>query len=85
MTECWACHHEDYSALPGQSGGIVLAQRDILMEGKSYFALHREDVSGLLLHVTGREVCTIGFGLGRATAMAIPSTHYPTETFVDHI
>jgi hypothetical protein len=82
MTECWACHHEDYSALPGQTGGIVLAQRGILMEGSSYFALHRDDVAGLLLHKTGREVCSTGFGDRESTA-CLPSIHDPTGKFVN--
>jgi hypothetical protein len=56
LTECWACHHEDYTTLPGQVGGMIFAQKDILMVGKSYYMLHRDNVSHLELRITGKEV-----------------------------
>jgi hypothetical protein len=40
LTDCWACHKEDYSGLKGQKGGIVFAQRDALLVATQYVILH---------------------------------------------
>lgn len=61
LLECWACHHEDYSKLKGQKGGLVLARKNVLMRGHSYLLLHPDNVGmdGIELQYTGQEVCYI--------------------------
>ncbi|TPX69227.1 hypothetical protein SpCBS45565_g02557 [Spizellomyces sp. 'palustris'] len=44
LTDCWACHREDYSQLPGQKAGVILAQRKAVLVARSYVVLHPEDV-----------------------------------------
>ncbi|KAI8826259.1 ubiquitin-conjugating enzyme E2-binding protein [Fimicolochytrium jonesii] len=44
LTDCWACHKEDYSQMPGQKGGVVLAVKGTLLVAKSYVVLHPDDV-----------------------------------------
>lgn len=57
MTECWACHHEDYTKLPGQEGGTIFAQRDVLMYSNNYYLIHPANaLDALDINVTGREV-----------------------------
>ena len=58
MTECWACHHEDYTTLPGQVGGQVFAQKNVLLAGISYYLLHPThlDLDKIHIRLTGREV-----------------------------
>ncbi|KAI8901660.1 ubiquitin-conjugating enzyme E2-binding protein [Globomyces pollinis-pini] len=57
MSECWACHKEDYSNLPGQMGGMILPQLNVLLVGVSYYLLHplNMDTNRVRLHYTGRE------------------------------
>lgn len=57
MTECWACHHEDYTTLPGQVGGQVFAQKNVLLAGISYYLLHPThlDLDKIHIRLTGRE------------------------------
>jgi hypothetical protein len=59
MIDCWSCHNEDYSTLPGQQGGLILAQKKTLMVGLSYFTIHPDSInlSSLALEYSGREVC----------------------------
>ena len=58
MTECWACHHEDYTTLPGQIGGTIIAQENALLSGISYYLMHPKhvDLEKILIRLTGREV-----------------------------
>lgn len=58
MTECWACHHEDYTTLPGQTGGTIFAQENVLLSGISYYLLHPNHVNldRMYIRLTGREV-----------------------------
>ena len=58
MTECWACYHEDYTTLPGQIGGQVFAQENVLLSGISYYLLHPShlDLGKVHVRLTGREV-----------------------------
>ncbi|KAH6567179.1 hypothetical protein BASA60_009152 [Batrachochytrium salamandrivorans] len=58
MLECWACHHEDYSStLQGQQGGLILAQRDAVLVGDSYFIVHPANMcmDSLMIVYTGNE------------------------------
>lgn len=58
MSECWACHNEDYTKLPGQVGGLIYAQKNALMVANSYYMIHPENVTNnsVELKFTGREV-----------------------------
>ena len=58
MTDCWACHHEDYTTLKGQKDGLVFAQEKALLTGISYYLMHPNHMNLDYIHVkiTGREV-----------------------------
>ena len=45
LLDCWACHKEDYSGLPGQKGGIVLAQKNAILVSTQYVIVHPSNVS----------------------------------------
>ncbi|KAJ3347695.1 hypothetical protein HDU91_006719 [Kappamyces sp. JEL0680] len=57
MTDCWACHHEDYTTLSGQEGGTIYAQKDFLLNGLGYYLVHPHNMAldRLRLRFTGRE------------------------------
>lgn len=44
LTDCWACHKEDFSQMPGQKGGVVLAQESTILIAKTYIVLHPKDI-----------------------------------------
>ncbi|KAJ3177312.1 hypothetical protein HDU87_004564 [Geranomyces variabilis] len=73
LTDCWACHTEDYSQMPGQKGGVVLAKPGILMVGKSHVVLHPGDVDFAALDVDLAESSKGVLRVGR-TAPALCST-----------
>ena len=60
MLECWACHHEDYSStLQGQQGGLIFAQKRVVLESNGYIIVHPEDMAldnALEIVYTGNEV-----------------------------
>ena len=43
LLDCWACHKEDYSGLPGQKGGIILAQKNGVLVSTQYVIVHPEN------------------------------------------
>jgi hypothetical protein len=63
MTECWACHHEDYTTLSGQDGGIIYAQKGLLLDGLAYYLIHPSHMAeeSIMLRLTGREVGSVVF------------------------
>ena len=58
MTDCWACHREDYTTLKGQEAGLINPKRDVLMDGTSYYLLHPNNMAleKIQIRLTGREV-----------------------------
>jgi hypothetical protein len=58
MSDCWACHHEDYTNLHGQVGGLIYAQKNVLLNSIGYYMIHPENVisGNLKVNITGREV-----------------------------
>lgn len=65
MLDCWACHHEDYTKLPGnlvrnsgQIGGQILSKLDILMEAHTYWLIDPQNYNlhTSFLNYTGNEV-----------------------------
>jgi hypothetical protein len=58
MTDCWACHREDYTTLKGQEAGLITPKQDVLMDGIAYFLLHPKnlDLEKIQIRLTGREV-----------------------------
>jgi hypothetical protein len=44
LLDCWACHKEDYSGLPGQKGGIVLSQKNAVLVSTQYVIVHPSNV-----------------------------------------
>ncbi|KAJ3154616.1 hypothetical protein HDU89_007854 [Geranomyces variabilis] len=73
LTDCWACHTEDYSQMPGQKGGVVLAKQGVMMVGKSHVVLHPADVDFAALDVDLAESSKGVLRVGR-TAPALCST-----------
>ena len=48
LLDCWACHKEDYSGLPGQKGGIIFAQENACLISNSYLIVHPTDVVSMI-------------------------------------
>ncbi|KAJ3153070.1 hypothetical protein HDU86_005368 [Geranomyces michiganensis] len=73
LTDCWACHTEDYSQMAGQKGGVVLAKQGVVMVGKSHVVLHPADIDFTALDVDLAESSKGVLRVGR-TAPALCST-----------
>ncbi|RKO93642.1 hypothetical protein BDK51DRAFT_49633 [Blyttiomyces helicus] len=44
LTDCWACHTEDYTRMDGQVGGVVLAQKGKAIVADGTVLLHPADL-----------------------------------------
>lgn len=56
LTDCWACHKEDYSGLKGQKGGIVFAQENALLVATHYVILHPRNLDLEIVHTEDYKV-----------------------------
>ncbi|KAI9105428.1 ubiquitin-conjugating enzyme E2-binding protein [Phlyctochytrium arcticum] len=65
LTDCWACHREDYSQLPGQKGGVILAQPQALLVARNYIILHPHQVDMDAIHVDLSKASKSVLRLGR--------------------
>ncbi|KND05067.1 uncharacterized protein SPPG_00742, partial [Spizellomyces punctatus DAOM BR117] len=86
LTDCWACHREDYSQLPGQKAGVILAQRHAVLVARSYVVLHPEDVDLPRLSVDLAGANKGSLRLGRYAPALCASCQQPVgECYFDEI
>lgn len=45
LSECWSCHNEDFTKMPGQDQNGVIAQRDVIMYSRCYLLLHGDNLN----------------------------------------
>ncbi|KAI8907667.1 ubiquitin-conjugating enzyme E2-binding protein [Powellomyces hirtus] len=81
LTDCWACHKEDYSQMPGQKGGVVLAQPGVVLVGNSYIVLHPDDVDFTALEVDLEEKAKGVLRVGRTAPAHCTNCHEPIGDF----
>ncbi|KAI9009506.1 ubiquitin-conjugating enzyme E2-binding protein [Gaertneriomyces semiglobifer] len=86
LTDCWACHKEDYSKLPGQKAGVVLAQKDVLLVARSYILLHPSNIRMSRLRVAIEDINKNTLRLGRyAPTYCARCSHVVGESLIDDV
>jgi HECT-like Ubiquitin-conjugating enzyme (E2)-binding len=87
MTDCWACHREDYTTLKGQDSGLISPKKDVLMDGVGHYLVHPEDVDleKIEIRLTGREVSLLEDSIARKSTLMAYLNFYGTTAIVQKL